>query len=191
MYVSALGDIAGASAFLRAHALEAKASKAGFAWPDARSVLEKIREELEEVDRADSAHEKEELGDLLLATVTLVCFLKTEPQGLIVPVPEASAQASIESMGANTSAVETALAASDMDAARGHIAQLLAEITRYAQDRHIDAQSALDAANRKFIERFDYVGKALHIEGTTIAQASLETLLRLWGEAKYHYNTEI
>jgi tetrapyrrole methylase family protein/MazG family protein len=70
----------------RAYKLQKKAAKAGFDWPDTEGVIEKIREELEEVQEArkDSAQEEnnhleEELGDLLFSVINLCRFLKVEP----------------------------------------------------------------------------------------------------------------
>ncbi|MCL2243668.1 MAG: nucleoside triphosphate pyrophosphohydrolase [Treponema sp.] len=70
----------------RAYALQKKAAKAGFDWPDTEGVIEKIREELDEVYAA-MAHNgqdartavEEELGDLLFSVINLCRFLKTEP----------------------------------------------------------------------------------------------------------------
>jgi tetrapyrrole methylase family protein/MazG family protein len=78
----------------RSYALQKKASKAGFDWPDMEGVISKIREELEEVREAVQKVEQgkgrtetalleskleEELGDLLFSCVNLCRFLKTEP----------------------------------------------------------------------------------------------------------------
>jgi MazG family protein len=85
-------------ALLRAEALQKKARKVGFDWPDARGALEKVAEEIAEV-RAElepalaisptgaSAAEKEkmaeEIGDLLFAIVNLTRHLKLEAEGLL------------------------------------------------------------------------------------------------------------
>jgi tetrapyrrole methylase family protein/MazG family protein len=70
----------------RSHALQKKASKAGFDWPDIKGVIEKIHEELEEVQSAINSDPpainnkiEEELGDLLFSVINLCRFLKTEP----------------------------------------------------------------------------------------------------------------
>ncbi len=59
-------------ALLKAHTLGKKASRVGFDWPDAGSVLEKIREELQELveifDSNNSIRLEEEVGDLMFAT---------------------------------------------------------------------------------------------------------------------------
>lgn len=62
-------------ALLRAERLGEKASRVGFDWSDARAVLDKVREELAELDAAiesDQAEEIEaELGDCLFALASL------------------------------------------------------------------------------------------------------------------------
>jgi tetrapyrrole methylase family protein/MazG family protein len=73
----------------RAWKLQKKAAKAGFDWPDAAGVMDKVREELAEVAELipletagkAGAGEKieEELGDLLFSVVNLCRYLKVEP----------------------------------------------------------------------------------------------------------------
>ena len=64
--------------------LTRKAARAGFDWEDARGVMEKIREEIGELERAlpgaGSQEAEEELGDLLFAAVNLARFLKIDPE---------------------------------------------------------------------------------------------------------------
>jgi len=67
----------------RAYALQKKAAKAGFDWPDMEGVISKINEEIDEVKAASAvAHNErveEELGDLLFSCINLCRFLKIEP----------------------------------------------------------------------------------------------------------------
>jgi tetrapyrrole methylase family protein/MazG family protein len=64
---------------LKAHRLSQRAAGLGFDWPDIRGVLEKVHEELAEVEEAIASHDpsaaQEELGDLLFALVNLGRFL--------------------------------------------------------------------------------------------------------------------
>jgi len=70
----------------RAFALQKKAAKAGFDWPDLEGVLAKVEEELKEVREAinSNAHQEEELGDLLFSVVNLSRFLKVEPSSALL-----------------------------------------------------------------------------------------------------------
>ena len=75
---SALDEVsAGLPPLDRAWKLQKKAAKAGFDWPNVGGVIEKIREELDEVIAADDV--EEELGDLLFSVVNLCRYLKVEP----------------------------------------------------------------------------------------------------------------
>ncbi len=62
-------------ALMRAEKVQKRAARVGFDWPEARDVLEKIREETAEVAAAiesrDPAQIEEEIGDLLFALVNL------------------------------------------------------------------------------------------------------------------------
>ena len=67
------GVPAGLPALLRAHKMQEKVAKVGFDWDDARLVLTKIREEVDEVEAAlgDREATAEEIGDLMFAVVNL------------------------------------------------------------------------------------------------------------------------
>jgi MazG family protein len=72
-------------ALLRAAKISRRAARIGFDWPDADSVIDKIEEELDEIedaidDRAPPAALQEEIGDLLFATANLARKLDIEPE---------------------------------------------------------------------------------------------------------------
>lgn len=68
----------------RAEKLGKRAAGVGFDWPDREGPLAKIAEELAELQAAmtegNSAHEAEELGDLLFAVANLARHLKIDPE---------------------------------------------------------------------------------------------------------------
>ena len=71
----------GLPAFRRAQRLQEKASTVGFDWNDPQAVLDKLREEIAEID-AEIDHGapdrlEDEVGDLLFAAVNLARHLKT------------------------------------------------------------------------------------------------------------------
>jgi MazG family protein len=72
---------------LMAYRLQERAAGVGFDWPDARGPLEKVREELTEVERATGNVERgtieEELGDLLFAVVNLARKLAIDPRAAL------------------------------------------------------------------------------------------------------------
>lgn len=74
---------AGQPALIRAMELQRKASTVGFDWNDPRAVLNKIREEADEIeaalDRKDKAELESETGDLLFALVNLARHIGADP----------------------------------------------------------------------------------------------------------------
>lgn len=102
-----------------------RAARVGFDWPQVEGVLDKIREEIEEIHSAQTADElNDELGDLFFVLVNLARWKK------------------------------------------------------------IDAEAALQAANRKFKRRFGYVEKRARELGRALPEMSLEEMDALWDEAK-------
>ncbi len=73
-------------ALSRAVKLQDKAAKAGFDWPEVIPVIEKVREELRELENeiggedSDFAKVGEEYGDLLFALANLARHLKLDPE---------------------------------------------------------------------------------------------------------------
>ncbi|HET7888795.1 MAG TPA: nucleoside triphosphate pyrophosphohydrolase [Bradyrhizobium sp.] len=75
---------AGQPALTRAMALQRKASTVGFDWNDPRAVLQKIREEADEIEAALDDGDKVELaaetGDLMFALVNLARHIDADPE---------------------------------------------------------------------------------------------------------------
>ena len=86
--LSLLDDVpATLPALSRAGKLQKRAATVGFDWPDALPVVDKLREELEEVleamAQADTNAQAEEVGDLLFAAVNLARHLKVDPEAAL------------------------------------------------------------------------------------------------------------
>jgi tetrapyrrole methylase family protein/MazG family protein len=74
----------------RAEKIQKKAAKVGFDWPDAGGAMDKLREELDELNEAvglgrtgepnAELHIREELGDLLFSAVNVARFLNVDPE---------------------------------------------------------------------------------------------------------------
>jgi len=73
-------------ALWRAEKMKKKAAKAGFDWQDVSGALDKLSEELDEL-KAAALHGEgdpaEELGDLLLAAVSVGRYLDTDPEAAL------------------------------------------------------------------------------------------------------------
>ncbi len=68
-------------ALLRAYKIQEKAARVGFDWPDAEGAIEKLKEEIDELGRAESSDEMmEEMGDVFFALVNVARMKKIEPE---------------------------------------------------------------------------------------------------------------
>ena len=71
-------------ALVRADKLQKRAARVGFDWPDAAGAMDKLLEELQEVqqavDAADAEAIKDELGDLLFAAVNIARLLGVDAE---------------------------------------------------------------------------------------------------------------
>ncbi|MDI9729582.1 nucleoside triphosphate pyrophosphohydrolase [Stutzerimonas stutzeri] len=86
--LSLLDDVPSAlPALSRAAKLQKRAAQVGFDWPEALTVVDKVREELDEVLEAMSESDPqaiaEELGDLLFVVVNLARHLKVDPENAL------------------------------------------------------------------------------------------------------------
>ena len=74
-------------ALIRANKLQKRASRAGFDWREVAGVLDKVREEADELQADIDAGNREgmvdELGDLLFAVVNLARHLDVEPESAL------------------------------------------------------------------------------------------------------------
>jgi len=85
---SALGGVGRAlPALIRAAKLQRRASAVGFDWPGPAPVLDKVHEEVGELEHAirerDHDAREEEVGDLLFAVVNLARHLEVEPEAAL------------------------------------------------------------------------------------------------------------
>lgn len=86
--LSLLDDVPTAlPALSRAAKLQKRAAQVGFDWPEALPVVDKVREELDEVLEAMSENDAgaiaEEIGDLLFVVTNLARHLKVDPEGAL------------------------------------------------------------------------------------------------------------
>lgn len=74
-------------ALLRAYKIQSRVAKVGFDWESVDGVIDKIKEEIKEVEEAIKSGEKnkieEEVGDLLFSIVNLARFLKIDPESAL------------------------------------------------------------------------------------------------------------
>lgn len=65
---------------IRAEKIQKKAAKAGFDWQNVNQAIDKVREELDEIQNANENTINEEVGDMLFAAVNVARILKVEPE---------------------------------------------------------------------------------------------------------------
>jgi tetrapyrrole methylase family protein/MazG family protein len=71
-------------ALARAQAIQERAARVGFDWPDAEGVVAKVAEEVAELRDAKGAEEpEEELGDLLFSVVNLARWLNLDAESAL------------------------------------------------------------------------------------------------------------
>jgi MazG family protein len=116
------------NALLRSLRLQQKAGAVGFEWEKAVDILEKVKEEINELEEGiknnDIPNIEEELGDILFVMVNLAKKLKVDPE------------------------------------------------------------DALQKANNKFINRFNYIEKTVEEQGRKMDEQTLDYLDSLWNESK-------
>ena len=82
-----LDDVAATlPAMMRAFKLQKRAARVGFDWPDSQQVLDKVKEELAEVeaeltpDQIDQNRLEDEIGDVLFSVINLARKLEIDPE---------------------------------------------------------------------------------------------------------------
>ena len=109
----------------KAQKMQSKAGRAGFDWPDAEGSLEKVKEEIREIEQAGTGEKlAEELGDLLFSVVN------------------------------------------------------------FARKSKLDAEELLQAANRKFSDRFRKMETLAASRGLNFSSLTLSEMDQLWNEVK-------
>jgi MazG family protein len=109
----------------KAQKMQSKAARVGFDWPDAVGPLEKVKEEIGEIEQAGTGEKlAEELGDLLFSVVN------------------------------------------------------------FARKNQLDAEELLQAANRKFSDRFRKMEALAAARGLNFSSLTLSEMDQLWNEVK-------
>ncbi|PSQ95680.1 MAG: nucleoside triphosphate pyrophosphohydrolase [Bacteroidetes bacterium SW_9_63_38] len=79
---------------------------------------------------------------------------------------------------------QAAVAADDADNKEEEFGDLLFALTNYARQADINPEEALRRTNDKFIRRVQHIEERLDENGSSLAEADLETAAELWAEAK-------
>src|SRR5689334_838255 len=81
------GTLRGLPPLVAAYRIQEDAARVGFDWPDARGPMEKVKEEVAELERETGKGTRErleeEVGDLLFAVVNLARKLGVDPEAVL------------------------------------------------------------------------------------------------------------
>lgn len=72
----------------------------------------------------------------------------------------------------------------DQEAMEAEFGDVLFALLNYARFKKIDADSALERTNKKFITRFQYIENAAAAQNNSVSDMSLNELEKLWEESK-------
>lgn len=70
-------------ALAQAEAYSDRAARVGFDWPNVEGVLDKVAEEVREIQQASDAERADELGDLLFALVNAARWMRIDPEAAL------------------------------------------------------------------------------------------------------------
>lgn len=139
------GIPSGFPALTRALKLQQKASKVGFDWNDPRAVLDKIKEETVEIERAldddDRAAVADEIGDLMFALVNLARHLDVDS--------ESSLSGTNAKFERRFAAIETALLLRGKTPSEATLAEMDALWDQAKADENSRAQDTTAAAPKR------------------------------------------
>lgn len=80
--------------------------------------------------------------------------------------------------------LQRAKASASREEIEKELGDIFLALTNWARFQGISAEGAVRKANRRFIDRFRYVERALEKEGRSPEDSSLEEMERLWNQAK-------
>ena len=72
----------------------------------------------------------------------------------------------------------------DQDSIEDEIGDLLFAVVNLARHTHVDAETALRRASRKFTKRFQYIENQLENSGRVMEDTELDELDEIWDDAK-------
>lgn len=89
-----------------------------------------------------------------------------------------------EKMHEELAELHEAIANSDQEAMHHELGDLLFTLANVARRLNVNAEEAVQSANRKFTRRFEYIENAMRESGRAFDEVSLADLDALWDEAK-------
>jgi MazG family protein len=157
---------------------------AGARTPDGvRKAWEEIKQE-ERAAKPSAGHENGHLGDVPYALPALIRAVKLQNRAAEIGFDWPSAVSVTDKIAEE--AQELAVASAEMDAAKvaEEFGDLLFAVANLARHLKVDPETALRAANAKFVRRFKVIERGLEASDKKLGEATLEEMEALWQEAK-------
>lgn len=124
------------------------------------------------------------LADVPVALPALTRAIKLQRKAAAVGFDWPSLEPVMAKMKEELVELEAAIAADKKAKVEEEFGDLLFVLANVARHLEIDPESALRAANEKFVRRFRYIEEALAARGKQPTDSSLEEMDALWNEAK-------
>jgi MazG family protein len=125
------------------------------------------------------------LDDVPRALPALLRALKLQKRAASVGFDWDSAPKVVEKIAEEAGEiVEAQFAGADISKLEEELGDLLFAVTNLARHMKVDPETALRAANAKFVRRFQVIERTLAARGRTTSEASLEEMEDIWQSAK-------
>jgi MazG family protein len=124
------------------------------------------------------------LADVPVALPALTRAIKLQRKAAAVGFDWPSLEPVMAKMKEELAELEAAIAEEKKAKVEEEFGDLLFVLANVARHLEIDPESALRAANEKFVRRFRYIEEALAARGKQPTDSSLEEMDALWNEAK-------
>lgn len=127
------------------------------------------------------------LSDVPLALPALLRAIKLQKRAASIGFDWDSAPRVVEKIAEEAQeVVQAQLEGADLAKLEEEIGDLLFAVSNLARHLKIDAETALRAANSKFIRRFEFIERTLAARKSTPSEATLEEMEEIWQAAKKH-----
>lgn len=141
-------------------------------------------EEIKDAEKAESGDKKSPFQDVPRTLPALARANKLSSRAAREGFDWRSADGVITKLQEELGELEEARAANDPAAIEEELGDLLFSTVNLARHLGIDPEVALQATNRKFIDRFEFVKNQLEKRGHSFETSNMEEMEELWQQAK-------
>ncbi len=141
-------------------------------------------EEIKAAEKAESGDKKSPFLDVPRALPALARANKLSSRAAREGFDWRSADGVLAKLQEELGELEEARADNNPSAIEEELGDLLFATVNLARHLGVDPEVALQATNRKFIARFEFVRKQLEADGRTLEESNMDELEALWQQAK-------